>query len=42
MKTVLTHQYREEDPSTSPVKPDAVIKHLRELPGVIEDMLRRD
>jgi putative hydrolase of the HAD superfamily len=42
MKTVLTHQYRQEDPAKSPVKPDAVIKHLRDLPGVIESMLRQD
>jgi FMN phosphatase YigB (HAD superfamily) len=40
MKTVLTHQYRREDPSTSPTKPDAVITHLRELPSVIDAMLQ--
>jgi HAD superfamily hydrolase (TIGR01549 family) len=40
MKTVLTHQYRQEDPSKSPVKPDAVITHLSDLPGVIDAMLR--
>ena len=40
MRTVLTQQYRQEDPSESPVQPDAVIKHLAELPGVIDAMLR--
>jgi len=40
MRTVLTHQYRQEDPSTAAVRPDAVIKHLSELPGVIEAMIR--
>jgi HAD superfamily hydrolase (TIGR01509 family) len=39
MRTVLTQQYRQEDPTDAPVKPDAVIKHLRELPGVIGSML---
>jgi HAD superfamily hydrolase (TIGR01509 family) len=38
MRTVLTQQYRDEDPAHSPVKPDAVIKHLSELPGVIASM----
>ncbi len=32
MRTVLTHQYRVEDPTAARVKPDHVIKHLRELP----------
>ena len=41
MRTVLTHQYRREDPSAAAVRPDAVIKHLRELPDVIEGMIRR-
>jgi FMN phosphatase YigB (HAD superfamily) len=40
MRTVLTHQYRREDPSAAGVKPDALIGHLSELPGVIEKMLR--
>ncbi len=40
MRTVLTLQYRQEDPAKAPVKPDAVIKHLSELPGVIDSMLR--
>ena len=40
MRTVLTHQYRREDPSTSPVKPDSVIEHLRDLPAVIDAMLQ--
>jgi putative hydrolase of the HAD superfamily len=38
MRTVLTQQYRDEDPKHAPVKPDAVIKHLSELPGVIASM----
>ena len=38
MRTVLTQQYRKEDPSRAPVKPDAVIGHLSELPGVISSM----
>jgi putative hydrolase of the HAD superfamily len=40
MSTVLTHQYRQEDLSAAPVKPDAVIRHLSELPAVVEKMLR--
>jgi HAD superfamily hydrolase (TIGR01509 family) len=39
MKTVLTQQYRQEDPAGALVKPDAVITHLSELPGVISSML---
>ena len=39
MRTVLTLQYREEDPTRSPVKPDAVIKHLKELPDIAKAML---
>jgi putative hydrolase of the HAD superfamily len=31
MRTVLTHQYRQEDPAGAKVKPDAVIRHLSEL-----------
>lgn len=42
MKTVLTHQYRKENPSSAPVRPDAVIQHLRELPVVIEAMLKEE
>jgi HAD superfamily hydrolase (TIGR01509 family) len=40
MRAVLTHQYRQEDASNAPVKPAAVIRHLSELPAVIESMLR--
>jgi FMN phosphatase YigB (HAD superfamily) len=40
MRTVLTLQYRQEDASGSPVRPDAVISHLGELPSVIDAMLR--
>ena len=39
MRTVLTLQYREEDHTASPVKPDAVIRHLSELPDVAKRML---
>jgi len=42
MRTVLTHQYRKEDPSDSPVRPDAVIGHLSELAGFVEGLLRRE
>jgi putative hydrolase of the HAD superfamily len=41
MLTVLTHQYRQEDPARAPVKPHAVIKHLGELPAVVQTMIRR-
>jgi putative hydrolase of the HAD superfamily len=40
MRTVLTLQYREEDPESGAVKPDAVIRHLSELPDVTARMLR--
>ncbi len=39
MRSVLTLQYRREDPAASAVKPDAVIEHLSELPGVARKML---
>ena len=42
MLTVLTHQYRQEDPATAPVKPHAVIKHLSELPDVVQMLIERD
>ncbi len=31
MRTVLTRQYRNEDPQAAPVRPDHVIEHLIEL-----------
>jgi FMN phosphatase YigB (HAD superfamily) len=40
MRTVLTQQYRAEDPAIVAVKPDAVITHLRELPAVVEGFLK--
>jgi HAD superfamily hydrolase (TIGR01509 family) len=40
MRTVLTHQYRQEDPATANVHPDHVIRHLRELPPWVESLLR--
>ncbi|HXH20561.1 MAG TPA: HAD family hydrolase [Dehalococcoidia bacterium] len=39
MRTVLTHQYRREDPGGARVAPDAVIAHLSELPGVLKRWL---
>lgn len=39
MRTVLTRQYRQEDPASARVKPDFVIEHLSELPGAIDDLL---
>jgi HAD superfamily hydrolase (TIGR01509 family) len=39
MRTVLSLQYREEDVSLSPVQPDAVVRHLSELPDVAKGML---
>jgi FMN phosphatase YigB (HAD superfamily) len=39
MRTVLTLQYREEDPAAGAIKPDAVIRHLSELPDVARKML---
>jgi hypothetical protein len=33
---VLTHQFRQEDPATSTVPPDAVITCLAELPPLLE------
>lgn len=38
MRTVLTRQYRDEDPTTARVKPDAVIQHLSELAGAIKKL----
>ena len=39
MRTVLTLQYREEDPESSSIAPDAVIRHLSELPDVAKRLL---
>jgi HAD superfamily hydrolase (TIGR01509 family) len=36
MAAVLTHQYRQEDPSASPFKPHHVIGHLRDLLDLVE------
>jgi hypothetical protein len=36
MRAVLTHQFRQEDDPE--YAPDAVIKHLTELPEVMEGM----
>ncbi len=40
MRTVLTHQYRQEDLGSARVQPDFVISHLRELPDVIDRLAR--
>jgi FMN phosphatase YigB (HAD superfamily) len=38
MRTVLTQQYRREDPAKGKVKPDYVISHLSELPAYIDSL----
>jgi FMN phosphatase YigB (HAD superfamily) len=38
MRTVLTHQYKQEDPASGRVLPDFVIGHLRELAGCIDQL----
>ena len=40
MRTVLTLQYRQEDHTTAPVRPDAVIYHLSELVPYVEGLLK--
>jgi HAD superfamily hydrolase (TIGR01509 family) len=40
MRTVLTQQYRQEDPSAAKVAPDHVIRHLGELPGWLRTLLQ--
>lgn len=40
MRTVLTHQYRQEDPAKGKVRPDHVIQHLSELVPFVEGLLR--
>ena len=39
MRTVLTHQYRQEDPALVKVRPDHVISHLRELVPYVDSLL---
>jgi putative hydrolase of the HAD superfamily len=41
MRTVLTLQYRQEDHTTAPVRPDAVIYHLSELVPYVEGLLKQ-
>ncbi len=36
MRGILTHQFRQEDPSATPIAPDAVITRLAELPPLLE------
>jgi HAD superfamily hydrolase (TIGR01549 family) len=38
MRTVLSHQYRQEDPATARVKPDFIIAHLSDLPGYLDSL----
>lgn len=38
MRAVLTHQYRQEPLEDARVAPDAVVRRLAELPGVIEQL----
>ena len=40
MRTVLTLQYRQEDHTTAPVRPDAVIYHLSELVPYVQGLLK--
>ena len=40
MRTVLTHQYRQEDPDGARVKPDRVIGHLSELVDYVDELLK--
>jgi HAD superfamily hydrolase (TIGR01549 family) len=40
MRAVLTHQFRQEDPATSLVPPDAVITRLAELPPLLEHWMQ--
>ena len=40
MRTVLTLQYRQEDHTAAPVRPDAVIHHLSELVPYVEGLLK--
>ena len=40
MRTVLTHQYRQEDAAAARVRPDYVIRHLGELVAVMDALLR--
>jgi FMN phosphatase YigB (HAD superfamily) len=39
MRTVLTHQYRREDPAGAKIAPDHVISHLTELPAYVRSLL---
>lgn len=40
MRTVLSHQYRQEDPAGAKVRPDHVIRHLSELVDYLDTLLR--
>jgi HAD superfamily hydrolase (TIGR01509 family) len=38
MRTVLSHQYRQEDPETAKVRPDRVISHLSGLVDYVDEL----
>ena len=38
MRTVLTQQYRKEEPSLAKVAPDGVVQHLEQLPALLKDL----
>jgi putative hydrolase of the HAD superfamily len=40
MRTVLSHQYRQEDPSQAEIQPDRVVKHLSELVPYAASLLK--
>jgi HAD superfamily hydrolase (TIGR01509 family) len=42
MRTVLTHQYRVEDPANAKVQPATVIKHLSEMVPYVESLLKAE
>ena len=41
MRTVLTQQYRDENPEGAKVAPDGVIQHLRQLPTLLQELSRK-
>jgi len=41
MRTVLSHQYRQEEPDGAKVRPDHVIRHLSELVAYVDRLLGR-
>ena len=41
MRTVLTHQYRTEDPAGAKVAPDGIVQHLDQLPALLREFAKR-